>query len=89
MVIAITIKLLSKAVETTNSSKEGKSTKNEDGIFEPVKQAENKSKTNYFSSYRPILLPLKDLFRNRKIKFDIPFEQLQTYFERTEIFFNL
>lgn len=57
----LAFKLLSGAVGATNSSKENKRTKKGDGIFEPVKQTENKGKTDDFSSYRPILLPGLDL----------------------------
>lgn len=73
--------LLSEAVRFTNSSKMLKDQKLSEEIFEPQEKVDITGQTEHLYAQRPNWLPLKDLFCNRKLEFDISLSDLKIAFD--------
>jgi hypothetical protein len=76
-----TFKIFSEAVAATNGSNVYKMDDLENGKFELSKNGDVTGQKGSFSPSRPIWLPLKDLFCNYKIKFDMSLNDLKIAFE--------
>jgi len=74
-----TFKILSEAVEVTNGSKVDKIDDFENRKFELTKQNDITEQKDSLLPSRPIWLPLKDLFCNHKLEFDISLDELKIF----------